>query len=84
MRFEPDRPMHDRYQVDHEFLDAETGEEVVTIGRLVNAFFRWEFNSCETIVKDGVVSPDRLRERVPGRGADLACTTTSRGRSRRW
>jgi len=23
----------------------------------VNAFFRWEFNSCETIVKDGVASP---------------------------
>ena len=24
MRFEPDRPLHDRYQVDHDFLDAET------------------------------------------------------------
>ena len=23
----------------------------------MNAFFRWEFNSCETIVKDGVASP---------------------------
>ena len=57
MHFEPDRPMHDRYQVDHDFLSAETGEEVVTISRLVNAFFRWEFNSCETIVKDGVASP---------------------------
>ena len=57
MRFEPDRPMHDRYQVDHDFLSAETGDEVVTISRLVNAFFRWEFNSCETIVKDGVASP---------------------------
>ena len=29
----------------------------MTISRLVNAFFRWEFNSCETIVKDGVASP---------------------------
>ena len=57
MHFEPDRPMHDRYQVDHDFLNAETGDEVVTISRLVNAFFRWEFNSCETIVKDGVASP---------------------------
>ena len=57
MHFEPDRPMYDRYQVDHEFLSAETGDEVVTISRLVNAFFRWEFNSCETIVKDGVASP---------------------------
>ncbi|HUQ22661.1 MAG TPA: hypothetical protein VM049_06555 [Gaiellaceae bacterium] len=57
MHFEPDRPMYDRYQVDHDFLSPETGEEVVTISRLVNAFFRWEFNSCETIVKDGVASP---------------------------
>src|SRR4051794_29336671 len=57
MRFEPDRPLHDRYQVDHEFLYPETGREVVTIGRTVNAFFRWEFNSCETLIKDGVVYP---------------------------
>ena len=57
MHFEPDRPMYDRYQVDHDFLSPETGDEVVTISRVVNAFFRWEFNSCETIVKDGVASP---------------------------
>ena len=51
MRFEPDRPMHERYQVAHDFLSPELGREVVTISRLVNAFFRWEFNSCETIVR---------------------------------
>jgi len=38
--------------VRHEFLTPELGREVVTISRLVNAFFRWEFNSCETLVKD--------------------------------
>jgi hypothetical protein len=57
MHFEPERPLHDRYQVDHDFLDAATGREVVTIGRTVNAFFRWEFNSCETLIKDGGVHP---------------------------
>jgi hypothetical protein len=57
MRFEPDRPLHDRYQVAHDFLSHETGWEVVTISRLVNAFFRWEFNSCETIVKDAEAHP---------------------------
>ena len=57
MRFEPDRPMHDRYQVAHAFLSPELGWEVVTISKLVNAFFRWEFNSCETIVKDGIAYP---------------------------
>jgi hypothetical protein len=57
MRFEPGRPLHDRYQVDHAFLDADTGREVVTIGRTVNAFFCWEFNSCETLIRDGEVHP---------------------------
>jgi hypothetical protein len=57
MHYEPERPLHDRYQVRHGFLSADVGREVVTIGRLVNAFFRWEFNSCETIVKSGYVYP---------------------------
>ena len=29
----------------------------MTISRLVNAFFRWEFNSCETLVKGTEVHP---------------------------
>ena len=57
MHFEPSRPMHDRYKVDHGFLTPETGNEVVTIGKIVNAFFRWEFNSCETLVKGTEVYP---------------------------
>ena len=57
MWFDPSRPMHDRYHVRHDFLTPELGDEVVTISRLINAFFRWEFNSCETIVKDGVAYP---------------------------
>ena len=57
MWFDPDRPLHDRYQIRHNFLTPELGDEIVTISRLVNAFFRWEFNSCETIVKDGIAYP---------------------------
>jgi hypothetical protein len=57
MWFDPSRPMYDRYQVRHDFLTPELGDEVITISRLVNAFFRWEFNSCETIVKDGIAYP---------------------------
>ena len=41
MRFQPEQPMHLRYAVDHNFLSAAAGAEVVTIGKLVNAFFRW-------------------------------------------
>jgi hypothetical protein len=57
MHFDPDRPMYDRYQVDHGFLAPEIGGEVVTIGKLVNSFFRWEFNSCETLIKGREVYP---------------------------
>src|SRR5215208_6820401 len=57
MKYRPDRPQHDRYEVAHDFLTPELGQEVVTISQLVNAFFRWEFNSCETLIKDGVAYP---------------------------
>jgi hypothetical protein len=71
MRFQPDQPMHLRYAVDHSFLTAEAGAEVVTIGRLVNAFFRWEFNSCETLVKDGEIYPIDYANACP----DVALTS---------
>ena len=57
MAYDPDVPLHQRYQVQHDFLTPELGHEIVTFSRLVNAFFRWEFNSSETIVKDGEVYP---------------------------
>jgi hypothetical protein len=71
MRFQPDQPMHQRYAVDHSFLPAEAGAEVVTIGRLVNAFFRWEFNSCETLVSGGEVYPIDYANACP----DVALTS---------
>jgi hypothetical protein len=57
MSYDPAEPLHNRYEVRHDFLSPELGEEVVTISRLVNAFFRWEFNSCEIICKDGEAYP---------------------------
>ena len=71
MKFDPDQPMHARYSVDHSFLDAGVGDEVVTIGRLVNAFFRWEFNSCETLVKGADVYPIDYANACP----DVAITS---------
>jgi hypothetical protein len=71
MRFQPDQPMHLRYAVDHSFLSAADGAEVVTIGRLVNAFFKWEFNSCETLVKGGEVYPIDYANACP----DVALTS---------
>src|SRR5205085_4809380 len=50
-------PMHDRYAVAHDFLSPEVGDEVLTISQLVNAFFRWEFNACECLVRGDQVHP---------------------------
>jgi hypothetical protein len=71
MRFQPDEPMHQRYSVEHSFLSPTAGQEVVTIGRLVNAFFRWEFNSCETLIKGGEVYPIDYANACP----DVALTS---------
>ncbi len=57
MHFRPEEPMHDRYAVDHDFLAPEVGDEVLTISRLINAFFRWEFNSCETLIRGADAYP---------------------------
>jgi hypothetical protein len=71
MRFRPEQPMHARYEVDHNFLSAEVGHEVVTISRLVNAFFRWEFNSCESLVRGADVHPIDYANACP----DVAITS---------
>jgi len=71
MKFDPDQPMHARYSVDHDFLTPEIGDEVLSIGRIVNAFFRWEFNSCETLVRAAEVHPIDYANACP----DVAITS---------
>src|SRR5690349_19246279 len=71
MKFRPEQPMHARYEVDHGFLSAEVGQEVVTISRVVNAFFRWEFNSCESLVRGTEVHPIDYANACP----DVAVTS---------
>ncbi len=44
---------------------------MVAIGRLINAFFRWEFNSCETLVDGGEVFPIDYANACP----DVALTS---------
>jgi len=71
MKFRPELPMHERYAVDHNFLSASVGDEVVTISRLVNAFFRWEFNSCESLIRGTEVHPIDYANACP----DVAVTS---------
>ncbi|WP_067500904.1 RimK family alpha-L-glutamate ligase [Actinoplanes sp. TFC3] len=71
MKFRPELPMHERYAVSHDFLAPAVGDEVVTISRLVNAFFRWEFNSCESLIKGTEVHPIDYANACP----DVAVTS---------
>ncbi|MGH2921475.1 MAG: hypothetical protein ACRDKU_05345, partial [Gaiellaceae bacterium] len=56
-RYDPSADGHYRYSVETDFLSPELHREIETISRLVNAFFRWEFNSCEVIVKGDEAAP---------------------------
>jgi hypothetical protein len=71
MKFRPELPMHERYAVEHDFLSASIGDEVLTISRLINAFFRWDFNSCEMLVRGEEVHPIDYANACP----DVALTS---------
>jgi hypothetical protein len=71
MHFRPDEPMHNRYLVDHDFLKPNVGLEAVTIAQTVNAFFRWEFNSCEMLIQGDNVLPIDYANACP----DVAVTS---------
>jgi hypothetical protein len=71
LNFHPEKPMHERYSVDHNFLTSRAGDEVLTILRTVNAFFRWELNSCETLIRGDEVYPIDYANATP----DLALTS---------
>jgi hypothetical protein len=49
--YDPTRPLHLRYQVEHGFLSAEAGRRVATFGLTVGAFFGWELNSFEVLTR---------------------------------
>lgn len=69
--YDPSQPMHGRYIIDHNFLTAVQGHEAQTITKIINAFFRWDFNSCESILKDGILWPIDFANACP----DIAITS---------
>jgi hypothetical protein len=57
VRYDPGAPLHDRYKVDFNFLDAEETALLRDTTLTINTFFGWDFNSCECLRKDGVFYP---------------------------
>jgi hypothetical protein len=71
MDFRPDQPMHSRYAVSYDFLSAKAGHQARAISRIVNAFFQWEFNSAEMLVRGDDVYPIDYANACP----DVALTS---------
>ncbi len=71
MDFRPEQPMHNRYAVSHNFLSPVSGDQCVAVSRVVNAFFGWEFNSAEMLVKGDQVHPIDYANACP----DVAMTS---------
>ena len=53
VNYDPDAPLHDRYRMDVDFLQAEEEQRLNDITMIINAFFGWDFNSCESLLSDG-------------------------------
>lgn len=71
LKYDPSQPQHGRYVIDHNFLDAKHGEEARIITKVINAFFRWDFNSCEAILKNDTLYPIDFANACP----DIAITS---------
>jgi hypothetical protein len=57
IRYDPSQPLHDRYTMDSQFLGDDDRSVLEDMTLTINAFFGWDFNSCEALSKDGVWHP---------------------------
>lgn len=55
--YDPDAPLHDRYTMKTDFMSAADEAHLRKVTLTINAFFGWEFNSCEALRKDGIWYP---------------------------
>ena len=57
VRYDPDAPLHDRYKVDFGFVDDDEQQLLEDMVLTINTFFCWDFNSCESLRRDGEFHP---------------------------
>ena len=57
VNYDPSAPLHDRYRMDIDFLPDEDQSVLDDMTMTINAFFGWDFNSCEALRRDGVWHP---------------------------
>lgn len=57
VNYDPAAPLHDRYQMDVNFLSPSDERHLVNLTMVINAFFGWDFNSCESLRSNGIWHP---------------------------
>lgn len=57
VRYDPDAPLHDRYTMDKGFVTDDEASLLRDTTLTINAFFGWDFNSCEALHKEGTWYP---------------------------
>lgn len=49
VKYDPDQPLHERYRVAFNFVSGDEWLHATRVCRTINAFFGWDFNSCELL-----------------------------------
>ena len=57
VNYDPAAPLHDRYRVERDFLSDEDETTLSQMTMVINAFFGWDFNSCEALRSNGKWHP---------------------------
>jgi hypothetical protein len=56
--YDASQPLHDRYTLERDFVSAEEASLLIDTTLTINAFFDWDFNSCEVLRgEDGGMYP---------------------------
>lgn len=51
--YEPSAPLHDRYTMERDFVSGPEAALLRDLALTINAFFGWDFNSCEALRSEG-------------------------------
>ena len=47
--YAPDKPLHERYQIEFDYLESDEWHLLRDMTMTINSFFGWDFNSCEAL-----------------------------------
>ena len=53
VNYDPEAALHDRYRMDYDFLPTDQAQRLADTTLVINAFFGWDFNSCESLRQNG-------------------------------